>query len=282
MTIFIWNILNHDSCTLVKAVQNALNVKVEIDLLTLILFLIIVVDFILAILFLPFVGGCSLSSCSTSWRCSSWQNKIVIMDWDVARVMLRTGIIKITLILTERGSRIMLHYLRWTLPILLLLNHIAYLHLYLLISFWIRCTNRLIHKHRWVWIESLEVHHFLDFDFMVAAYLVWLDKTLFLTDWKWHFLKRIIVVLLLKLIRIRICRSGLTDSIKLLISRAEIIGTVFILLAHLSWTFNFKHVKCDIGISGIKVVNFITIMFGWHKDNTIFILQIFKCLNGIF
>jgi uncharacterized Tic20 family protein len=80
LTIFIWNILNHDSCTLVKAVQNALNVKVEIDLLTLILFLIIVVDFILAILFLPFVGGCSLSSCSTSWRCSSWQNKIVIMD----------------------------------------------------------------------------------------------------------------------------------------------------------------------------------------------------------
>ena len=174
------------------------------------------------------------------------------MDWDVGVVLRAYWIIEIALILTQGRSWIMLlltQNLRWALS---LLNHVAYLHLYLFIALGIWCTNWFIDKHGGVWVKSLEIYNFLDFDF-VWANLVRLNETLFLTDWKRHFLKRIIIVLLLKLIWKRICWSVLTHFVKLLISwtvifetstfhSGNLIWAIFISLAHLFWTFNFKHI----------------------------------------
>jgi len=249
LAVFIRNILYHDSGSFIYSVENTLNVKVEIDLFITrlrILFLLKIIGITFLILvFLSILPFDTSDRCSTSsWTWIWLGNEIVVfMDWDIARVMLWARIIKITLILTQVRSWIMLlHNLRWALSfILFLLNHIAYLHLYLFIALGIWCTNWLINKHSGVWVKSLEIYNFLDFNF-VWAYLVRFNETLFLTYWKRHFLKGIIVVLLLKLIRIRICWSGLTHFVKLLISWTEIIGAIFISLAHLFWTFNFKHI----------------------------------------
>jgi len=183
--------------------------------------------------------------------------------------------------------------LRWALSlVLILLNHVAYLHLHLFVALGIWSTNWFINdKHCRVWIEPLKIYNFLDFG-LVWTNLIRLNETLFLANWKRHFLKRIIILLLLKLIGKGICWSVLCHFVKLLISwniifqtstfhSEHLIRAILDSLAHLFWTFDFKHVESDVSISSIKVVNFITIMFRWYKNHTVLIFEIFKCFDGV-
>ena len=143
--------------------------------------------------------------------------------------------------------------LRWTLSlILILLNHVAYLHLHLFVTLGIGCTNRFIDKHSWVGVKPLKIYNFLNFNF-VWSNLIRFNKTLFLANWKRHFLKRIIIVLLLKLIGKRVSWIMLSHFVILLIGWSIIFQTstfhsehliraIFYSLTHLFWTFNFKHI----------------------------------------
>jgi hypothetical protein len=107
--------------------------------------------------------------------------------------------------------------LRWTLSlVLILLNHVAYLHLHLLVALGVGCTNWFIHKHSGVRVKPLKIYNFLDLDF-VRPNLIWFDETLLLANRERHFLERVIIALLLELVGKRIRGSVLTHFVELLV-----------------------------------------------------------------